>query len=133
MFDDSHTEVIYTYSLNGIKLGKISEQVKLPISIIPESDDIFVIGCFNMYLVKISMKEKISLISITNDLNPCYIESGKEDRYEDIDEEENDNDTFNEDYCKSTPISYFYDLKNHVLFCLFANGKLHRVNLIKNM
>ena len=129
----SKTFFIYTYSLNGIKLGKISEQVKLPISIIPESDDIFVIGCFNMYLVKISMKEKISLISITNDLNPCYIESGKEDRYEDIDEEENDNDTFNEDYCKSTPISYFYDLKNHVLFCLFANGKLHRVNLIKNM
>jgi WD40 repeat protein len=123
--------LIYTYSLNGIKLGKISEQVKLPISIIPESDDIFVFGCFNIYLIKISMKEKISLIIITNDLNPCYIEGGKEER--DIDEDEEDNDTFNEDFCKTIPISYFYDTKNHVLFCLFANGKLHRVNLIKNM
>ena len=122
---------IYTYSLNGIKLGKMSEQVKMPISIIPESDDIFLYGCFNMYLVKITMKEKISLISISNDLNPCYNDVEKIGDSEE--DEENNNDSFNEDFSKNTPISYFYDLKNHVLFCLFSNGKLHRVNLIKNM
>ena len=122
---------IYTYSLNGTKLGKMNDQVKVPISILQESDDIFVFGTFNMYLVKITLKEKISLISITNDLNPCYYEGEKEERSEE--NEENDNDTFNEDFAKSAPISYFYDEKYHVLFCLFENGKLHRVNLIKNM
>ena len=122
---------IYTYSLNGTKLGKMTDQIKVPISLLLESDDIFVFGTFNMYLVKISLKEKISLISISNDLNPCYYEGEKDEISEE--NEENDNDTFNEDFAKNAPISYFYDEKNHNLFCLFENGKLHRVNLIKNM
>ena len=44
---------IYSYSLNGIQLGKMTEQLKMPISIKPDSDEIFIFGIFNIYLVKI--------------------------------------------------------------------------------
>ena len=46
-----------------------------------------------------------------------------------------DNDisyTFNSDLQKNDPISYFYDVKNRVLFCLFSNGFLYRINFVKN-
>ena len=120
---------IYSYSLNGIKLGKISEQIKMPISVKPDSDEIFVFGIYNMYLVKISMRERTSLISLTND----YKSGNFDQDNDDSDDEENSNNKFNEDLSKSVPISYFYDKKYHVLFCLFINGQLHRVNLIKNV
>ena len=116
---------IYTYSVNGMKLGKMGDVIKLPISIIPETDDIFIFGCSNLYLVKVTLKERISLISITNNLVPILF-GGK-------DQDDQDGYTFNEDFIKSTPISYFYDAKNRVLFCLFNNGNLHRINLIKNL
>jgi len=101
----------------------------MPISVKPDSDEIFVFGIYNMYLVKISMRERTSLISLTND----YKSGNFDQDNDDSDEEENSNNKFNEDLSKSVPISYFYDKKYHVLFCLFINGQLHRVNLIKNV
>ena len=126
------TVFIYIYSFNGMKLGKLAEQIKMPISIISELDEIFIFGTFNMYLVKTTLKEKTSLLSITNDLNPSYYEGEKGDNSDD-DEEKDKSYKFNEDLNNVTPISYFYDTKNHVLFCLFDNGRLHRINIIRNM
>ena len=113
-----------------MKLGKFTEQIKVPISIIPEFDEIITFGSFNIYLVTISMKEKTSLITISNDLTPNYFKGEKTNS---LDEDVEKSHKFNEDLYKETPISYFYDIKYHALFCLFSNGRLHRVNLIKNM
>ena len=123
------TIYIYSYSLNGIKLGKINEQIKMPISIKADSDEIFVFGNFNIYLVKASMSERTSLTSLTNNYKNNFDENELDEEEED---EENKN-LFNENLNKSVPISYFYDIKYHILFCLFENGQLHRVNLIKNV
>ena len=120
---------IYSYSLNGIQLGKMTEQLKMPISIKPDSDEIFIFGIFNIYLVKITLKEKSSLLSLTNNIRLGNIEYDNNDS----DSENEIGDNFNDELRNSTPISYFYDVKNHVLFSLFTNGKLYRINLIKNV
>ena len=120
---------IYSYSLNGIKLGKMTEQLKMPISIKPDSNEIFIFGIFNIYLVKITLKEKSSLLSLTNNIRLGNIEYDNNDS----DSENEIGDNFNDELRNSTPISYFYDVKNHVLFSLFTNGKLYRINLIKNV
>ena len=126
------TVYIYIYSFNGMKLGKLAEQIKMPINLISELDEIFIFGTFNMYLVKMTLKEKTSLLSITNDLYPCYYE-GEKGGNSDEGEEKDKSYKFNEDLNNVTPISYFYDTKNHVLFCLFNNGRLYRINIIRNM
>ena len=118
---------IYSYSLNGIKLGKMTEQIKCPISIKPDSDEIFIFGMLNIYLVNISFKERSSLLSLTKNIRFGNFED-ENDSYG----ENEIGDNFNDELRKSTPISYFYDIKNHVLFSLFSNGKIYRINLIKN-
>ena len=120
---------IYSYSLNGIKLEKITEQIKMPISIKPDSDEIFIFGIFSIYLVKITFRERSSLLSLTNNIRLGIFEHPSDDS----DEENDIGDNFNNDLSNSTPISYFYDVKNHVLFCMFINGKLYRINLIRNI
>jgi len=119
---------IYSYSLNGLKLGKLAEQIKMPISIKPDSDEIFIFGILNIYLVKITCKERSSLLSLTKNMNFENFENENGDS----DGENEIGDNFNDELKESIPISYFYDIKNHVLFSLFTNGKLYRINLIKN-
>ena len=119
---------IYTYSLNGLKLGKMQEQIKLPLCILPEIDQFLIFGYLNLYLIKISLSEKISLGSLKNNFKLNSFDNDSDD------EEDSENkDNFKEDYKNDVPVSYFFDIKNHVLFCLFAGGRLHRVNLIKNL
>ena len=60
---------IYTYSLNGLILGKIQEQLILPISIIPKTDEIIIFSLGNIYIAKIAFNEKASLITISNNLD----------------------------------------------------------------
>lgn len=105
--------VIYTYSLNGLKLGKLDEKIKLPINVMPETDVFMIFGLSNICLINISFNERISLIN--------YLEADDSD------------DNFGEIYKTYSPISFFYDIKNRVLFSLFSNGILYRVNLIKNL
>mgnify|MGYP002623512048 CR=1 FL=1 len=126
------TIYIYSYSLNGLKLGKINEQIKMPISIKADSDEIFVFGKNNIYLVKASMSERTSLTSLTNNYKNNFDED-QDDMDDEEEEDEKDKNMFNENLNKSVPVSYFYDIKYHILFCLFENGQLHRVNLIKNV
>ena len=117
---------MYTYSLNGIILGRITEPLQLPISILPNNDEIIIFRNSYIYLSKIAFNEKTSLIAITNNLAIPNIEvTSKED--DDI------AFNFNEDLNKTEAISYFYDYKNTVLFCLFSNGILYRINLIRNI
>ena len=94
----------------------------MPINIISELNEIFIFGTFNMYLVKTTLKEKISLICITNDLNPNYYE-GEKGENSDEEKEKDKSYKFNEDLNNVTPVWYFYGTKNHVLFCLFINGR----------
>ena len=54
----------------------------------------------------------------------------------DIDLTINNNEDNNSNFIKklnlNEAISYFYDNKNQVLFCLFSNGILCRINFVKN-
>ena len=116
---------IYSYTLNGLKLAKISEKLKLPLTIIPNTDEMIVFNIFNIYITKVAFNEKASIVTISNN---CEI-SNKDVTLE----EDNDiSSRFNEDLQKNDAISYFYDIKNRVLFCLFSNGFLYRINFVKN-
>ena len=117
---------MYTYSLNGIILGRITEPLQLPISILPNNDEIIIFRNSYIYLSKIAFNEKTSLIAITNNSAIPNIE---------VTSKEDDDIAFNlnEDLNKTEAISYFYDYKNTVLFCLFSNGILYRINLIRNI
>jgi hypothetical protein len=117
---------LYTYSSNGLKLGKISVQLKLPITIIPQTDEMIIFSVANIYFAKVALNEKASLIAISKNLEISDIDSNLE---EDTDIANN----FNKDLHNSDPISYFYDSKNRVLFCMFANGMLYRINFVKNV
>ena len=117
---------LYTYSSNGLKLGKISVQLKLPITIIPQTDEMIIFSVANIYFAKVALNEKASLIAISKNLEISDIDSNLE---EDTDIANN----FNKDLHNSDPISYFYDSKNRVLFCMFANGILYRINFVKNV
>ena len=116
---------LYTYTLNGLKLGKIKEPLKLPITTIPNTDEIIILRKGNIYLAKIAFNEKTSILAISNNLEVPNIDWSSE----------NENDVafnFNKDLQQNEGISYFYDSKNKVLFYLFSNGMLYRINFVKN-
>ena len=116
---------IYSYTLNGLKLAKISEKLKLPLTIIPNTDEMIIFNIFNIYIAKVAFNEKASIVTISNNF---------EISNKDVTLVE-DNDisySFNEELHKNDAISYFYDTKNRVLFCLFSNGFLYRINFVKN-
>ena len=78
-------------------------------------------------MAKVAFNEKTSLLAISNNLEVPNIDLSLKD--------DNDNDdafNFNKDLQENEAISYFYDSKNKVLFCLFSNGMLYRVNFVKN-
>ena len=116
---------IYTYSLNGLNLGKIAEPLILPITIIPNTDEIILFRTTQIYLSKVALNAKTSFVAITNNLDIPDIDLSSED--DDI------AFNFNKDLHISEAISYFYDGKNRVLFCLFSNGTLYRINFVKNI
>ena len=115
---------IYIYSLNGLKLRKISEYLKLPITLIPNTDEIIVFRINQIYLSKVALNVKIKLSAITNNLLMPNIDITSE-------EEKDLAFLFNKDLNQGEAISYFYDFKNNVLFCLFSDGTLYRINLVK--
>ena len=106
-------------------MEKISEKLKLPLTIIPNTDEMIIFNIFNIYIAKVAFNEKASIVTISNNF---------EISNKDVTLVE-DNDIsycFNEDLQKNEAISYFYDIKNRVLFCLFSNGFLYRINFVKN-
>ena len=125
---ENNTMKITSYSLNGIPLGQMYEEFLLPISIKSDTDEIFIFGNSRMNLVKITLKAKTSLLIFDNDAKPKLFDNGNED---DINSSEYKQ--FNQDLRNNDLVSYFYDMKFHVLFCVFSNGQLYRVNVIKNI
>ena len=116
---------IYTYSLNGLKLGKILVQLRLPINIIPNTDEMIIFNFDNIYITKVAFNERASIITVSNDLEVSNADLTSE----------KDNDVsynFNEDLRNNKVISYFYYNKDKVLFCLFSNGVLYRINFVKS-
>ena len=49
-----------------------------------------------------------------------------------LDDENDVANNFNKNLNLNEAISYFYDNKNRVLFCLFSHGMLYRINFVKN-
>ena len=70
---------LYTYSSNGLKLGKISVQLKLPITIIPQTDEMIIFSVANIYFAKVALNEKASLIAISKNLEISDIDSNLEE------------------------------------------------------
>ena len=116
---------ICTYTLNGLKLGKLNEHLKLPISVIPHTDEMIIFTLHNIYLTKVSLTSKTLIKTNLNNLEINDINLNLV----------NDNDivsNFNKSLNLNEAISYFYDNRNRVLFCLFSNGMLYRINFVKN-
>ena len=110
-----------------MKLGKISSKLKLPISSIPNTDEIILFGLANIYFTKVAFNEKTSLLAITNNLDYSNINAGL------ISEDDNlIVNNFNNDLIQLNSVAYFYDSKNRILFCLFEDGILYRMNFVKN-
>ena len=84
-----------------------------------------ILSLANIYFVKVAFNEKTSLLPISNDLDISNIGLTSE-------EDNSIVNNFNNDLHSSDAISYFYDSKNRVLFCLFSEGKLYRINFVKN-
>ena len=124
----NNTMKITSYSLNGIPLGEMYEELLLPISVKMDTGEIFIFGNSKMNLVKTTLKSKTSLLTLDSDSKPKLFESGNED-----DKNNSENKMFNQDLVNSDLVAYFYDMKFHVLFCVFSNGQLYRVNIIKNI
>ena len=116
---------IYTYTLNGLNLGKLVEQLKLPITIIPYTDEMIIFTLNNIYLTKVSLTAKALLKTNLEDLDISYINLA-------LGDDKNVASNFNKNFNLNETISYFYDNKNKVLFCLFSNGMLYRINFVKN-
>ena len=116
---------IYTYTFNGLNLGKISVQLKLPISLIPNTDEMIIFTVANIYCANVSFNEKVSLVPISNNLKINGFDLSLED-------EKDMAFKFNKDFHEFSAISHFYDIKNRVLFCLFSDSSLYRINFIKN-
>ena len=112
---------ISLYSVNGIKLNKktMSKDVDifLPISIYSETNEILLVTKNNMYITDINFDHEYSII--VNDEN----KSIKNITYV---------DSYIEDLNASSLVSYFYDFSQQIIFSLFENGQLYRLNLKKS-
>ena len=117
---------IYTYTLNGLNLGKIPALLKLPISLIPNTEEMIIFSLSNIYCATVSFNEKASLVALSNNMELVGIDLSFQD-------EKDVAFKFNNDLHKFAAISFFYDSKNRVLFCLFSDGSLYRINFVKNV
>ena len=125
---------IVTYSVNGIKLENIKisadnddenniyNSILLPICIQQSNDNIFMISKNKINLMKITRKKKIELVPI-DEIMLKNIWKGKSNIQSDFIKD------FNDKFTNCTIISYFYDFNNHILYCLFNDGHLYRVNV----
>jgi hypothetical protein len=128
---------IVTYSVNGIKLSKIkivnenddennvNNNILSPICIQQSNDTIFMLSKNQINLMNITGKNKIELIPIEEGLIKC-LKSNK-----DIINQINSDfiNDFNDKLKNNIIISYFYDFNSHILYCLFDEGNLYRINL----
>ena len=111
---------ICTYSLNGIKLTDIKQNIILPIIVNQQTDEIVVFINCSIYNLKITFNQYTDLVLNLNE-NKNYDEN-----YLD-----NPTKSFIDEINQNFPISMCYDNVNKIIFCLFQNGQLYKIN-IKN-
>ena len=102
--DDIRKKIkINTYSVNGIKLGSVKKNITMPLIIQDTSDKLLIFINKVLYEVYVTFKEWENII----DLN--------KEKYKKFDNLE--------------LISYGYDTKLKILFCLFENRKMVKISL----
>ena len=94
---------VNTYSVNGIKLGKVNRNITIPFIFKDSNDKLFIFINKSLYEAYITFKEWELVI----DLNKLVDKKDKE----------------------SNIISFEYDNDMKLMFCLFDNGKLLKINL----
>ena len=129
---------IITYSVNGIKLSKNkifneeynSDYLKyslLPITIQQNDDNIFMFTINGIHLTKITFKNKIDLLPI--DEKVLKQKNNGESRDEIYHKNSEFRFNLEQTLNNNIIVSYFYDFSKHLLYCLFSNGHLFKVNL----
>ena len=109
---------INTYSINGIKLSDLEQNISMPIILLPQTDEIIVfIDCY-LYKLKITFKEFTDLL-------------GKLTENKNYDENDDENPTkkFINEINQIIPISLHYDYILKIFICLLQNGQLYRINI----
>ena len=139
---NNNIQKIVTYSVNGIKLSKIkilkeannenniNDYSILPISIQQNNDNIFMFSKIKINFIKITCKNEIKLLPIDENKLKLINKGESNDVINQIKSDFIDN--FNVQLQYNNIISYFYDFNNHLLYCLFNNGHLYRINLYPN-
>ena len=135
---NNNIQKIVTYSVNGIKFSKIkilnegnnediNDNVILPIFLQQNNDNIFMFSKNKINYIKITCKNKIELLPIDENILKII---NKGESNEIINQKKSDFiDDFNQNLKNRNIVSYFYDFHEHLLFCLFNNGQLYRMNL----
>ena len=136
--NNNNIQKIVTYSVNGIKFskidilnegnnGNINDNVILPISLHPNNDNIFMFSKNKINYIKITCKNEMELLPIDENILK-FINKGESNEV--INQKKSDFiDDFNQNLKNKNIISYFYDFQQHLLFCLFNNGQMYRINL----
>ena len=110
---------INTFSLNGINLTDIEQNISLPIILNEQTDEIMIFLNCSIYKLKITFKEYTDLFLKLN---------------EKINNENNSDNiatNFINEIYQNEPISICYDNIHQNIYCLIQNGQLFRIN-IKN-
>ena len=98
----------------------------LPISIQQNDDNIFMLTINRINLIKITFKNKIDLLPIDDNILKHI---NKVESLEEITKKNEFMYNFENILKNNIIVSYFYDFSKHLLYCLFSNGYLFRVNL----
>ena len=108
---------IRTYSLNGIRLTDLQQNIPLPIIVNQQTDEIIVYINCSIYKIKITFNQYNDLVLNLNENKN--------------DENNSDNPAkkFIEEINKNFPTSLCYDHALKIIFCLFQNGQLYRINI----
>ena len=94
---------VNTYSVNGIKLGKVNRNITIPFNFKDSNDKVFIFINKLLYEVYVTFKEWELVVDLNKLLD-------KED-------------------IEANIISFEYDSNMKLIFCLFDNGKLLKINL----
>ena len=108
---------INVYSLNGIKLSKFSDNIKSPITLIPQTDEIILFIESYVFKTKITTFEQGNNVLNSEEFNNV-------DKVDDC-----VSSRFIDDVSQNKIISNFYDSNTHAWICLFENGHLYRISL----
>ena len=131
---------IETYSVNGVKLakieiskdennneGNINDFITFPVTIQQNNDNLFMFSKNSINFMKITNKNKIELMTMDENILKTLNKGESKEALNLI--KSDFIDSFNDKLKNNIVISYIYDFNSHLLFCLFNNGNVYRINL----